>query len=246
MKKIYFLGLLLGTSTLMFAQNNPQMHTELAGKDKQISTTTNVSTKALGSVIWLDEFNTPADWTIDNDGQTAASAGWDINSVVDGWYLSPMLAPSAGNFAELGNGTDPNAVTATGVTYTMTMANPIDVVALGGSQDVVLEFLQYGARFNDLQEFQISTDGTNFTTVGNNSGYTVLSANGGSVYNNPDQVRINLSQFLSAAPTQLWIRFSWTSRFPTDVDNNAWITYGWMIDNVSIVTLPDHIKHKVT
>ena len=42
----------------------------------------------------------------------------------------------------------------------------IDIASLGGSNMCVLEFEQYGARFNDLQEVQISYDGTTFTTFG--------------------------------------------------------------------------------
>ena len=49
-------------------------------------------------------------------------------------------------------------------------AQPIDIVSLGGSNQVSLTFRQYGARFNDLQEIQMSTDGTTWITIGDNDG----------------------------------------------------------------------------
>lgn len=197
--------------------------------------------KSLGDTIWQNNFDNPVDWTIDNNGISAPAAGWDINSTVDGWYFTnPVASPSGGNFAELGNGDDPNTAAAIGVTYSLTLSSPIDIVALGGSQFVNLEFLQYGARLNDVQRFQISEDGTNFITVGDNSDKDVFTNNGGAPYDNPDLVRVNLGQYLSANPTQVWIRFQWTSAYPNNTSNAAWLTYGWMIDDVKITTLADN------
>jgi hypothetical protein len=104
---------------------------------------------------------------------------------------------------------------------------------------VSLQFQQYGARFNDLQEFQISTDGVNFITVGTNADMPVLSSAGGSAYSNPNNKSINLATYLTANPSPIWIRFSWTTGFPGSASNpNVWITYGWYIDDVKIVTNP--------
>jgi hypothetical protein len=55
-----------------------------------------------------------------------------------------------------------------------------------------LTFRQYGARFNDLQEIQMSTDGTTWITIGDNLDKPVLSAAGGSAYPNADTKTINL------------------------------------------------------
>ncbi|MEY4521667.1 MAG: hypothetical protein RIT10_852, partial [Bacteroidota bacterium] len=142
--------------------------------------------------------------------------------------------------AELTNG-DPTASPASqalDVTYTMTTTQPISL-ATSGTQ-VSLEFLQFGARFNDLQEIQISTNGTTFIPVGNNNDFTVLSSTGGSAYANPSTKTINLAPYLSGA-TQVWIRFSWTTNFPTQATNaNVWITYGWYIDDVKLMTNADY------
>jgi len=196
--------------------------------------------KTLGVTLWSDNFSTPTNWVLDNSGQTGIDFGWNINSVSDGWWAANGIASTGGgNYAELVNG-DPTASPATqalGVTYTMTTAAPIDIVALGGSNQVSIQFQQYGARFNDLQEVQISTNGTTWTTVSNNLSEVVLSSSGGAAYANPTNKTINLAPILSTNPAPIWIRFSWTTNYPSLATNpNVWITYGWFIDNVKIST----------
>lgn len=198
--------------------------------------------KQMGVTLWLDNFTNDSTWVIDNDGQTALGYGWNINNTNDGWWANTGInSTSGGKYAELVNG-DPTASPGTqalDVVYTLTTAQPIDIVALGGTNQISLQFQQYGARFNDLQEIQISTDGINFTTVGTNADMPVLSSAGGSAYPNPNNKSINLATFLPANPAPIWIRFSWTTAFPGSATNeNVWITYGWYIDDVKIVTNP--------
>ena len=243
MKKIYFLAAALGFASMGVAQNALPISKRVISTAKQVQTATAPVYKALGTPIWEDDFDNLADWTIDNDGVTAASSGWSVHQASTSWSATVGVginSTSGGNFAEVGNGDDPNAVTATEVTYTITTANPIDVVALGGSQFVNLEFEQFGAVFNDAQSAQISEDGTSWETVYDNNDKEALTANGGSAYDNPEVVRVNLGNVLSANPTSVWIRFEWTSQLPTNTTNNAWITYGWMIDDVKITTLADN------
>ena len=206
-------------------------------------------TQAVGKImttLWSDDFSNAATWNINNSGQSGATFGWNINNVSNGWWSTTGISStgtSGGNNAELVNG-NPTLSPATqvlGVTYTMTTAQPIDVAALGGTNQVSLQFKQFGARFNDLQEIQVSTDGTTFTTVGDNLDKEVLSAAGGAPYPNPDTKLINLATVFPSAPTQLWIRFSWTTNFPASATNpNVWIAYGWYIDDVKIVTNPEY------
>jgi hypothetical protein len=196
------------------------------------------------TVLWQNDFSDPNSWIIDNNGQSGGQFGWTIDATSDGWW-SPngINSTSGGNYGELSNGdptlTNPNQ--ALGVIYTMTTTNPINISGLGGSNLVSLQFQQFGARFNDLQEIQISTDGVNFTTVDSNLDHPILSSTGGSPYPNPENVSINLSQFLPSNPTNVWIRFSWTTAYPGNESNpNVWITYGWYIDDVKITTLPNY------
>ena len=217
---------------------------------KPISESPNSVQKALGVTIYTNNFDTPSDWSIDNSGQTGAEYGWTIDAVSDGWYSAAGInSTSGGNFAELSNG-DPTAATpsqALNVTYTMTLANPIDITTLplntSGTDQVNLQFEQYGALFNDEQLVQISTDGgATWTTVRDNRDYyDVLSSAGGSAYPNPDLVTINLAPYITGNATNVSIRFQWTTAFPNSASNpNVWITYGWYIDDLAIVTNPDN------
>jgi len=198
--------------------------------------------------FWVNNFDTPSDWTLDNNGQGTPN-GWTIDAVNDGWWSTGgITSTSGGNFAELTNG-DPSATPATqvvNVTYTMTSANPIDVMTLAGTDAVMLSYEEFGARFNDLQEVQVSTDGINFTTVADNLSYTVLSQSGGSAYANPTSRVVDIQSAISNNPSSVWIRFSWTTNFPnmapTDPNyNNVWIAYGWYIDDVSLFEIPANL-----
>jgi tetrahydromethanopterin S-methyltransferase subunit F len=246
MKKL-ILSLSVLAVTGVFAQKNARIlkSQDLVRTAPKTSTTLQPIGKIM-TTLWEDNFSNAATWTIDNGGQTGATFGWNINAASQGWWSANGISAngtSGGNNAELvnGNPTLSPGTQALGVTYTMTTAQPINVSALGGTNQVSLQFKQFGARFNDLQEIQISTDGTTFTTVGDNLDKEVLSAAGGAPYPNPDTKLINLATVLSSAPTQLWIRFSWTTNFPGSATNpNVWVTYGWYIDDVKIVTNPNY------
>jgi hypothetical protein len=241
MKKIvYSLFSLLALNTVAQAPKQYSFQDLIKHPAQGISQ--NPEEKSLGITLWSDNFTFDSTWVINNDGQTGIDYGWNINNSSDGWWAaSGINSTSGGKYAELVNG-DPTASPGTqalDVVYTITTADSIDIVALGGTNQVSLQFQQYGARFNDLQEFQISTDGVNFITVGSNADMTVLSSAGGSAYPNPNNKVINLANFLPANPSPIWIRFSWTTAFPSSATNpNVWVTYGWYIDDVKIVTNP--------
>jgi hypothetical protein len=248
MAKNYILILGLLTSSIGFSQKIKNQLKPLPAQ----GLSTSVNEKALinsiiqnkdGEVlVWEDNFSDPSTWTINNSGLNQETFGWDIGSTENSWYFNSVInSTSGGNFAELNNGNASTSTQALDVVYTLTTAAPINVMDLAGSNLVKLTFQQYGARFNDAQEIYISEDGVSFIKVGDNSDIPVLSAAGGSAYANPTLKSINLGQFLSANPTQVWIRFSWTTAFPNSASNpNVWITYGWMIDDVQLLTYPSN------
>lgn len=242
MKKVYlsvFLACLGYTTNAQYAKLPAKSFSTERTFTKKSSKTP--SQKAVGATVWSDDFSVPGNWVVDNSGQTGAEYGWSIDSNVDGWFFTgdPITASSGGNFAELNNG-DPTLTPATqmlNVTYTMTTANAIPIT----TNEVTLNFYQYGALFYDLQEVQISTDGTTWTSVTNNSDMVQLTAGGGSVYTNPMLKSVNLASFVPAGTPSVWVRFSWTTDRPDAASNpNVWITYGWMIDDVSIVNNADY------
>ena len=192
-------------------------------------------------LVWSDDFSNPSTWVIDNDGQSGLDYGWNINNESDGWYSSNGInSTSGGNYAELVNG-DPLAGTqALDVSYTMTTANPIDVIGLAGTDQVEIIFEQYGARFNDLQQLLYSTDGVNFIPFWDNLYQEVFSASGGSTYDNPETVQVDLANILVSS-NPVWLQFKWTTNYPANETNpNVWITYGWYIDDIRIQTLPSY------
>ena len=249
MKKLIFSLSVLVVSGA-FGQKMLRMQTfqDLVKVSPKTSNTPISDNEKVINTLWQDNFNDPSTWTIDNNGQTGAQFGWNINSTSQGWWSTTgtgmsSTGTSGGSNAELvnGNPTLSPATQALNVVYTMTTATPINVANLGGTNQVSLQFKQFGARFNDLQEMQISTDGTNFISVGNNLDKTVLSQSGGSQYPNPDTKTINLATYLSANPTAVWIRFRWTTNYPQSATNaNVWVTYGWYIDDVKIISNPSN------
>ena len=244
MKKLYFKIIFAGlAANVAYGQYAPKMSSVskiLTAEQKPGET---AAPKALGTIIWSDDFTTAANWTVDNAGQTdPAQFGWDIGTTEQSWYFTTGVnSTSDGNYAELKNGNYNNNSQLTNVTYNLTTAAPIDVQTLGGTDQVTLSFLQYGALFNDDKQVQISTDGTNFVTVyTNNDRETFVGNNNGAIYANPDLVAVNLATFIAGNASSVWIRFTWTSRFPAETGLNAWTTFGWFIDDVAITTNPDY------
>lgn len=242
MKKSVLSIAILALTAGAFAQKSPKIATfQDLIKTPPTANQQIPSEKDLGVTLWSNDFSDATSWVLDNSGQSGPDYGWNINNTSEGWWAaaSGILSTSGGNYAELVNG-DPTASTqALNVIYTMTTAQPIDIVALGGTNEVSLQFQQYGARFNDLQEIQISTDGVNFISVGSNADQPVLSQSGGAPYSNPTNKTINLATYLTATTSPIWVRFQWTTALPGSAASpNVWITYGWYIDDVKIVTNP--------
>ena len=232
-------ALIIGASSI-WAQKAPRII--LADEMSSVEKPTEIlpSLKDEGITIWSDDFSDESTWVIDNSGQQGLQFGWNINAVSDGWYAANGISStSGGNYAELVNGDPFEGTQALDVVYTLTTANPIDVIGLAGTNQVTLEFEQFGARFNDLQQILYSTDGITFNPIGDNLDQPVLSASGGAAYDNPDLKQINLGTVLSATNDPIWLQFSWTTNYPGSAENpNVWVTYGWYIDDVRIVTNP--------
>ena len=205
------------------------------------------TSKALGVTFWTDDFSTPANWVADNDNQTAPF-GWNVGSTVNSWwpaFSGGINSTSGGNFAEVYNGDYNVGDQAIDVIYTLTSASPIDVMALAGTDQVTLTFEQYGALFNDGQKVYVSTDNSSWTEVFTNNDRTPFIGNNPSaVYGNPETATANIASAISASnggnPSQVWIRFEWTSRFPSGQTANDWTTFGWFIDDIALTTNADN------
>ena len=235
MKKIYTsIAMLALTGGVAMAQVPTMQNSPLIVKDIKASPSTVLQNKALGTTVWSDDFSTPSNWTIDNSGESAPF-GWGIDAVNDSWAFTTtsLTSTSGGNYAELYNGDPTSAPAPLNTTYSMTTATSIDVMALAGTEQVMVQFEQYGAQFQDLQEVQVSTDGNTFFTVGSNSDIEALTAAGGAPYANPMLRSFDISSFITGASSTVWIRFRWSPGVQTT-------TYGWFIDDVAIVTKADN------
>jgi len=245
MKKVYLsIAIFAMSANLAFGQFAQERNIlEVSKAPSQGVAPSGSAEKALGIAYLISDFSTPGDWVAANDGQTSPF-GWNIGSTSNTWwgaFAGGISSTSGGNYAEVYNGDYNDDDQAIGVTYTLTTANPIDVQTLTGTDQVSLSFEQYGANFNDLQEFQISVDGTNWTTVGSNEDQeTYVGNNASAIYPNPMTRTININPYIAGNAGSVWIRFSWTSAFPTSTSTGAWTTFGWFIDDVNIVTLPDN------
>jgi hypothetical protein len=227
---------------IKYSNDLPQEHI-VANNQNQVISANNANSNAMQNVIWDSDFSDPSDWVLDNSNGGGGAFGWTIDAVNNGWWSQNGISSSSGgNYAELSNGDATAGTQLLNVTYTMTTSQPIDVAGLLGNNYAYLSFEEYGARFNDLQEVQISTDGISFTTIADNLNYSVLSQSGGSPYANPTLREINLASYLNASganASSVWIRYSWTTNYPNSATNpNVWITYGWYIDDVKIYGSP--------
>ncbi len=249
MKKIYLsaIVLLAGISaTTAQVIEKPYSFTPQSGSIKPVEQTPLDHPKAAGVVIWTNDFNTPGDWTINNDGQTGATFGWNINSTSEAWFSSfqgGMNSTSGGNYAEVQNGNYNNNDQAMNVTYTMTIASPLDIPTLSsGINSVSLQFEQWGALFNDAQTVEVSTDnGGSWVEVYSNENKTVFVGNNPTaIYPNPEVVTVNITNEIASNPSNVKFRFVWTSRNPAGTTLGWWTTFGWYIDDVKIITNPDN------
>ena len=89
MKKILFLALPLMFATAIFAQqakfveiSSEFMAAEFVNVDPVLSPNTS-SSAAPVAPFWTNNFDIPADWMLDNDGQSTPN-GWTIDAVNDG------------------------------------------------------------------------------------------------------------------------------------------------------------------
>lgn len=196
--------------------------------------------KAAGDTVYSEDFTDGSAWTLDNAGQTGAKFGWALTSTSRTWYAGldkQINSTSGGQFLEVMNGeyNNGNPTSAVGIVYTATSP----AIAISG-KDYTLNFQQYGALFNDGQKVQVSSDGVNWADAvyTNNNRPTFTGADPSAIYGNPENISVNLGlvddQYLSASSTTLYIRFLFNSRFESQTSTIAWLTFGWMIDDVVI------------
>lgn len=201
------------------------------------------SAKAGVDTVQYFDLSDNTGWTIDNSGQTGADFGWAFTSTKRSWagntaFPSSFASASGGQYLELKNGNPSSTPGTQALNVNYYVTSPAIAI---GTNNISLRYYQIGAKYNDLQEVQISIDGgTTWTSVDDNSEKGTLSAGGGSSYTNPTIENINLSSAVPVGTISIMVRFHWTTNFPAQASNaNVWVTYGWGIDDVMIYNNPE-------
>lgn len=215
MKKLYILlfsGLAVtGSVQSQFNINATTAAKSISEPQTGISVHTN---RAPGDVIntYSYDFSSAAtNWVIDN--AAATGGGWTIDTNGPTGFFSggmgPIMSTSGNEFAMF----DADGVTGTGY---ITMANPID---LSAEANVAFSFESYYRNFQGSAYFEISTDGTTWTSY---EVHASLPLNENT--DNPQLMTINISP-VAANQATVWARFRYDS-----ADD-----YAWMVDDVAFI-----------
>jgi len=83
MKKVLLSAVVLASSMAAHAQKAPKLATfQDLVKAPIHAGALETTEKSLGITIWSDDFSTPANWSVDNSGQTGSTFGWNINNII--------------------------------------------------------------------------------------------------------------------------------------------------------------------
>lgn len=247
MKKIYLTSIIaLGLTSASIAQSTreavtsqPEQYTNEIVSAPRVDAIIS-SSRDVGDTIWFDGFEDPSLWNfIPPSGDPDPEInGWSIGDESNSWTGNAPDMNTEGNYARFVNGdpnTDPSNVIQDGpfiFEYVGEIPDLTDVPAPH------LEFEQTGARFLTFQAVQVSTNGTDWITVGSNDDYEPLTATGGAPYANPDTRRFNITGAISGDPSNVMVRLFWDGAM--NGPNMNYIEYGWFVDNMRIVEGASH------
>ncbi len=239
MKKVYFLSTLFFVSSLAVAQTaeseRSKKHEYVKQLMRQDNSDQSISQdRAGGDVIWSDDFSVASDWTAAGPSTDYESNGWSIGSNTNGWFF-PNTGDmgTTGDFARFVNGDPdiPGDVVQNGP-FTLTYNNTIDLTGIPAPH---IEFDQYGTRFMTIQAIEVSTDGTNWTQVGNNNDLPPTTIEDGqNIYDQPQLRRFNITDAIAGGNiATVHVRLFWDGG--TNGGNPSFVEYGWYVDNIRVV-----------
>lgn len=169
-------------------------------------------------VIWSNDFSDASAWSIGNVNDPN-NDNWVIGTTgpSGSFAIAPIASTTAANGFAL---FDSDLLCGGSQNAWLAVAEPID---LSGNTGVVLQFEQFYREYQGMCYVETSTDGTNWTTT------QINNIGGNNATLNPQLLSMNLSDQVGGAAAA-WIRF----RYEGGCD------YAWMIDDVALVTLPEH------
>lgn len=219
MKKVYLGVFMILGGTYVSAQVNNSVRIDRNNILVNAKAENSNQVKAEGDVIWSNNFSTPTDWTISNQGTPAHTGGdWEIvnalptslaNQAATVGFPATMNSTSGGNFAVINS--DGAGASAAQNAY-ITVASGIDVAGLlttagePANKALFLQFTEIYRHFQEQYFVEVSNDGgttwTQFQVnpveevpVNTNSGnpeievVNITSANGGANWSNDVRVR---------------------------------------------------------
>ena len=225
MKNLYLPAMFMFGALSLNAQVNiskkmSRANENISFSEKAVNSTNNVA-KAEGDLLWDNEFDVPADWTIsaaDVQGQWQIVTTNPTNPSNFSGYVGTMASTTAANgfavfngiqYLVAGNPMNQNAM--------ITLANPIN---LSATANVNISFEQGYRAFNSDETWvEFSTNGgTSWSGFQVNTEYPSNSAYVQNTYSE------NVSSYVGGQASVL-VRFRWTS-------STANSGYAWMVDDV--------------
>lgn len=221
--------LMLAISVYTFGQVKSNLTLTEKKADKRDNVVLNIKpsasamNKAVGDIIWQDDFSTPSNWSFTNETGDCQNWGIFTSATQTALYgISAINSTTAANGYACFNsdyvGTQcGNDDAAPAQLAHMTTATSIDLSAY---TNVAIVFEENYRRWQDTTQIGISTDGSTWTYISANPSI----ATGGASSTNPQVVNLNISSQAGGQAT-VWIRFT----FRGDWD------YAWMVDDVKLV-----------
>lgn len=185
-------------------------------------------------VIWSDDFSNPGNWV------AGAITGYDSDTWVIGTEapagsarIDPIESTTAANGFAL---FDSDSYCGGNQNATLTLNSGIDLSLYVGA---VLQVEQYTARWRGDYFVDVSIDGgATWTEFEVNSDLAVTSETNTGTMPNPSVLTVDISN-LVAGQEDVRFRFRYFST-TTDHTDQGGCDYAWMVDDVAIVTLPEH------
>jgi len=236
MRKIYFTLAALLLAGSASAQVNGPVRGKLASPAQTKEKPGNpLPASPLKTIIWESNFTNAGDWTIGNSAGNTAN--WVISNAPSFWWSgnSPLASSSGGNAASFNS--DGAATGANLIENNAWIVTPS--INCTTFPTVAVSLQQYFNKWTGRTFIEVSIDGgTSWTdfevnaSMGNNDETT-----------NPSGVTVNISS-LAAGEADVMVRLLYLSNSISDggTDNtagDAW-DYGWIVDDISIGTLPDN------
>jgi hypothetical protein len=180
-------------------------------------------------VIWSDDLSDPATW-VSGTGSGRDPDTWVIGTAGPTGTYSQSYGTLASTTAANGFALfDSDRACGGNQEATLRTANPVDLSAYPGA---LLQFEQLFSRFRGDCYVDISSDATNWTSYLINEEVNVNASTA-----NPDLREVNISAFGGEQTVYIRFRYYSTEAFH---GAGAGCDYAWMIDDVALVTLPDH------